>query len=116
MEKKKFNLALLKEARDFLKELPQPINKKILYNIDRVLGGERNNVLFDKINGTNIWEFRTIFNKMIYRLFAFWDKEEETIIIATHGIVKKAQKTPPKEIAKAEKIRKEYFIEKTKSK
>lgn len=35
--------------------------------------------------------------------------ETETFIIATHGIVKKSQKIPPKEIAKAEKIREEYF-------
>lgn len=40
---------------------------------------------------------------------AFWDTEEETLVIATHGIVKKTQKTPLKEIAKAEEIRKEYF-------
>ena len=30
-------------------------------------------------------------------------------VIATHGIIKKTQKTPPKEIAKAERIRQEYF-------
>lgn len=29
--------------------------------------------------------------------------------LATHGIVKKTQKTPLKEILKAEEIRKEYF-------
>ena len=34
--------------------------------------------------------------------------------IATHGIVKKTQKTPLKEIAKAEEIRKEYFNDKKK--
>lgn len=28
---------------------------------------------------------------------------------ATHGFIKKSQKTPPKEIAKAEEIRKAYF-------
>ena len=47
--------------------------------------------------------------KTAYRLFAFWDKEKETLVIATHGIIKKTQKTPSKEIAKAEAIRKEYF-------
>ena len=31
------------------------------------------------------------------------------LVIATHGIIKKTQKTPSKEIAKAEAIRKEYF-------
>ena len=42
-------------------------------------------------------------------MFAFWDKDKETLVIATHGIIKKTQKTPSKEIAKAEAIRKEYF-------
>lgn len=36
--------------------------------------------------------------------------------IATHGIVKKTQKTPPKEIAKAEEIKKKYFELKEKKK
>ena len=45
---------------------------------------------------------------------AFWDTEEETLVIATHGIVKKTQKTPLKEIAKAEELRKEYFNNKKK--
>ncbi len=35
--------------------------------------------------------------------------DEETLVIVTHGIVKKTQKTPLKEIAKAEAIRKKYF-------
>nr|MBP6386021.1 type II toxin-antitoxin system RelE/ParE family toxin [Pseudarcicella sp.] len=58
-----------------------------------------------------IWEFRTLYNNKSYRLFAFWDKteEQEVLVIATHGIIKKTQKTPVKEINKAEEIRKEYF-------
>lgn len=44
----------------------------------------------------------------------FWDTEEDTLVIATHGIVKKTQKTPLKEITKAEEIRKEYFNNKNK--
>ena len=35
-------------------------------------------------------------------------------VIATHGIVKKTQRTPIKEIRKAEEIRKEYFNDKAK--
>lgn len=45
-----------------------------------------------------------------YELFAFWDKDKEAFVVATHGIVKKTQKTPLKEILKAEEIRKEYLI------
>jgi phage-related protein len=35
-------------------------------------------------------------------------------VVATHGIVKKTQKTPKSEIAKAEGIRKLYFENKNK--
>jgi phage-related protein len=49
---------------------------------------------------------------ILYRLFAFWDTETETLVVATHGIIKKTQKTPQKEIQRAEEIRKEYFNEK----
>ena len=69
--------------------------------------------LFKKLDG-NIWEFRTKFLTKQIRLLAFWDKAEntETIVIATHGFVKKTQKTPKVEIEKAEKIREQYFKEK----
>ena len=80
-----------------------------MYNIRRIQEGERNKELFKKLENSEIWEFRTLYNKLAYRLFAFWDKEEETLIIATHGIIKKTQKTPLKEITKAERLRQEYF-------
>lgn len=54
------------------------------------------------------------FNGTCYRLFAFWDTEIEALIVATHGIVKKTQKTPKREIEKAEKLMKEYFNDKNK--
>jgi len=114
MEKILFELDLLEEARDFLKSQTKEIRGKIGYNIRRVQKGERDKELFKKLEGTEIWEFRTIYNKMCYRLFAFWDKDTDTLVIATHGIVKKTQKTPPNEIAKAESIRKKYFENKNK--
>lgn len=39
----------------------------------------------------------------------FGTLKNEALVIATHGIIKKMQKTPKKEIEKAENIRKEYF-------
>lgn len=75
----------------------------------RVSGGEKNIELFKKLEKSEIWEFRTLYNGIAYRLFAFWDTEEKALVVATHGIIKKTQKTPSKEIAKAEAIRKEYF-------
>ena len=105
----KFRLVLTDEARAFINGLSDAAIYKISYNIKRVAGGERNNELFKKLANTEIWEFRTLYKKTVYRLFAFWDRDEETLIIATHGIIKKTLKTPSKEIAKAEAIRKAYF-------
>ena len=114
MEQTIFELDLLEEARDFLKSLSKEIRGKIGFNIRRVQKGERDNELFKKLDGTEIWEFRTLYNKTYYRLFAFWDKDVNTLVVATHGIFKKSQKTPKSDITKAEGIRKQYFENKNK--
>ena len=66
--------------------------------------------MFKKLNN-EIWEFRTRYRGIQYRLLAFWDntREIETIVIATHGFVNKTGKVAKKEIRKAEHIRIEYF-------
>lgn len=56
-----------------------------------------------------MWEFRTRYNGMAYRLFAFWDKERRALVIATHGLGKKTQKTPGKEIKKEVAMMKAYY-------
>lgn len=50
-------------------------------------------------------------NKTHHRLFAFWDKIDnlDTLVISTHGIIKKTEKTPSGDIAKAERLRNYYF-------
>jgi len=52
-----------------------------------------------------------LFNRTHYRLFAFWDKtgQIEIVVISTHGLIKKTEKTPSGELEKAERIRKLYF-------
>lgn len=40
---------------------------------------------------------------------AFWDKNKHSLVIATHGFIKKSAKTPAKEIARAEIIMNEYY-------
>ena len=115
-EKVVFRLVLSIEADNFLQSLPTKVSEKIRSNIRRIQKGERNVELFKKLEGTEIWAFRTLFNKMAYRLFSFWDTETETLVIATHGMIKKTQKTPSKEITKAEQIRKLYFEQKGKKK
>ncbi len=100
---------ILDEAKRFVLGLPRQAMSKVFYNVQRIADGERNTELFKKLEGTEIWEFRTLNNGIQYRLFAFWDTRRETLVVATHGIIKKSQKTPSKEIAKAEKIRQEYL-------
>ena len=114
MEERIFRLILSTEADEFLLSLPEKVADKMRYNIRRVQKGERDPELFKKLGDTEIWEFRTLYNKMAYRLFSFWDTEKETLVIATHGIVKKTQKTPQKEIAKAQEFRRIYFTNKKK--
>ncbi len=112
MAQKKTRIIFMEEALTFIGSLPLAARKKIYYNMDKVLFGERDSELFKKLGSTEIWEFRTLYDKTAYRLFAFWDKDVETFVVATHGIVKKSQKTPEREIEKAERLRKEYFNDK----
>lgn len=108
----KIRIALTEEARDFIGSLPHSAADKIYCNMHRAACGEKDKELFKKLDNSDIWEFRTLYNKIAYRLFAFWDNDGGTLIIATHGIIKKTQKTPKKEIMKAEKIRNDYFKDK----
>ena len=114
--KPNFDIELLPEAIQFLEAVDDKTRAKIYYNIKKAQY-IHDDELFKKL-GDFIWEFRTLYNGKSYRLFSFWDKSEgrETLVIATHGILKKTQKTPPKEIGKAEEIRKQYLINKAKKK
>ncbi|HAK78973.1 MAG TPA: addiction module toxin RelE [Runella sp.] len=102
-----FDIELLPEAVDFLEQLEEKAREKIYYNLRK---SQFVNELFKKLNDF-IWEFRTLHNNKAYRLFAFWDKTaaQKILVITTHGILKKTQKTPTKEIKKAEEIRRLYL-------
>jgi len=107
---KKFNVILYREAQEFLANLDEKTRNKIFQTFDRaslLLDPE----VFKKLADTDIWEFRTLFNKKRYRVLAFWDKEGpvDTLVIATHGFIKKTQKTPLNEVKKAVSIRELYF-------
>ena len=105
----KFQIEFLQQAAEFVAELDEKTRRKVFYNIDKA-AITNDPELFKKLND-DIWEFRTKYNGKQIRLFAFWDKRDgkEILVIATHGIIKKTQKTPKAEIMKAEKLRKEYF-------
>ena len=109
MSRYKIQVVLLDEALTFVRSLPLKVQQKITYNYKKIEHGIVDKELFKKLENSEIWEFRTLFNGNCYRLFSLWDTETGTLIVATHGIVKKTQKTPQKEIAKAEEIRQQYF-------
>ena len=63
---------------------------------------------FRYIEGSDgIYEVRVEVGNNIYRVFSCFDKG--AVVVLFHGIQKKSQKTPPKEIRRAEAIKKEYF-------
>ncbi len=109
---KKFQIIFLKEAFEYLQSLDLKHSSKILYNI-RKAQVKNDPELFKKLND-EIWEFRTLYQGFQYRLLAFWDKTKstESLVIATHGFVKKQSKVPDNEILKAELQRKKYFQQK----
>ncbi|TDE18452.1 type II toxin-antitoxin system RelE/ParE family toxin [Dyadobacter psychrotolerans] len=111
--KQKFLVEFLPDAVEFIDSLDEKARDKIIYNIrkSQIIDDAE---LLKKLNN-NIWEFRTLYGGIAYRLFAFWDKHNEsgTIILATHGIIKKSNQTPVKEIERAEELRTKYFQQKT---
>lgn len=106
--KENFKIIYSEETVVFLNSLDIKARAKIMYNINKckyVIDKE----LFKKLNEREIWEFRTSYGGISYRILAFWDTETEALVLTTHGFVKKKQKTPAKEIEKAEEIRRQYF-------
>jgi len=104
-----FRTIFLEEAEKFVAELDAKSTKKVLYNVD--LAEQLNDPeLFKKLE-SDIWEFRTKYSGLQYRLLAFWDKSDkhDILVIATHGFIKKTNKVPVKEINKAKRIREQYF-------
>ena len=80
----KYRIEFLNEAVDFLESIDNKAREKIYYNLKKAQI-QNDRALFKKLKN-EIWEFRTLY--------------------------KKTQKTPQKEIEKAENLRKQYFSNK----
>lgn len=104
---KNFEVLLSEESKEFIKSLDIKLQKKVTYNIQK--SREVNDTKILKKLTDEIWEFRTRFDKLQIRLLAFWDPNLKSLIICTHGFVKKTQKTPKSEIKKALAFRKKYL-------
>ena len=93
----------------------EPLTEKVKNKIDEVLFMitvlERVPTKFFKsIEGVKgLFEIRIEYESNIYRIFCCFDKGN--LVVLFNGFHKKKQKTPTKELQKAEKIMAEYFTE-----
>ena len=68
---------------------------------------------FKKLVSTEeIWECRIQVGSNAYRIFCFFDGN--SVVVLTHGLIKKTQKTPQQEIDRAEAYRRDYLQRRTK--
>jgi len=116
------NFELVKEVRKlefyrslfakFYGELPAKVQYKYDYVLVIVRQAERIPIkFFKKLKDTNgIFEIRVEYASNTYRKFCCYDGNN--VIVLFNSIHKKSAKTPPKEIKKAEKLKKAYFNEK----
>jgi len=111
---KYFETRFLEEADKFLAGLDSKIVKKIFYNID--LAEQTNDPKLLKKLQNDIWEFRTKYAGLQIRLLAFWDKTDnkETLVVATHGFIKKVDKVSKNEIDRAIRLKDKYLNNKQK--
>ena len=96
---------------DFLLEQPHKVQDKIFKIIEAIETLERvpSNYL-KSMEGTNgLYEARIQLGSNIWRVFCFFDNGK--LVILLNGFQKKTQKTPIKELNKAEKIMMDYFNE-----
>jgi len=95
-------------VEDFLDSLPGKVVQKIAWVLEILeQQGMLPSTYFKKLVNTEIWECRIQQGSNIYRIFCFFDKG--SIIILTHGFIKKTQKTPIDEIKRAEEYRSDYL-------
>ena len=99
---------------DFFETLKPEVKKKFNWTLQLIATIERiPDKYFKYITGsTGLYEIRVEVGSDIYRVLSFFDKGQ--LIVIVNGFQKKSQKTPKNEILLAEKLKKQYFDEKSK--
>ena len=94
---------------DFLGNQNPKVKDKIIWTLRIIQELERIPETYLKhLKGTTgIYEIRVQVGNNIFRIFCFFDLDN--IVVIGHGFQKKTQKTPKKEIQRAEEIKKEYY-------
>ena len=99
---------------DFFNTLDPKVKMKFNWTLKLISQIEKVPIKYFKhIEDTSgLYEVRVEVGSNIFRVFSFFD--EGQLVILVNGFQKKSQKTPKKEIEKAEKLKKQYFDEKGK--
>ena len=101
-------------VQEFLDSLPGKSAQKIAWVLTLI--EDLDNVpspYFKKlVNTEEIWECRIQLGSNAYRMFCFFDGY--SVVVLTHGFIKKTQKTPQREIERAEAYRRDYLQRRTK--
>jgi phage-related protein len=95
-------------VEEFLDSLPAKAAQKVTWVLRLVqeLDPVPSQYLKKLVASGEIWECRAEFGGNTYRLLAFF--HGRALIVLTHGFMKKTQKTPPGEIAEAQRLRADY--------
>lgn len=113
MVNKKRELLFFKEYfREFYHQQNWKVQKKILWTFQIIETIDIiPEVYFKHLENTDgLYEIRVQSGNNIFRIFCFFD--ENNLVIVGHGFQKKTQRTPAKEIEKAEKAKNEYYEQK----
>jgi len=109
MEKKR-KLFFFKDYFEvFFDNQTKKVQKKILWTLKIIEEFDRIPGIYLKhlTNTSGLYEIRVQVGSDIFRIFCFFD--DENLIIIVHGFQKKSQKTPKREIERAEQIKQEYY-------
>ena len=71
MSEYKLRVVLMDEALSFVRSLPLKVQQKITYNYKKIEQGVMDKELFKKLENSEIWEFRTLFNGNLLSPFFF---------------------------------------------
>ena len=99
--------------KDYFQQFFNPLDEKTKEKIDEVLFmisflDKIPTKFFKSIEGIKgLYEIRIEYKSNIYRIFCCFDKGN--LVVLFNGFQKKTQKTPSKELEKAEKLMIEYF-------
>ena len=94
----------------FMESLSEKEQRKVDYVVSLLATQNRLPTKFMKHIGNGLYELRVMWENNIYRVFFIFD--EGNIVVLFSGFQKKTQKTPKRQLDKAEALMKSYYKQK----